>query len=144
MIKTQDKIKNLIAIIVSILAYGLAIYVVVNKAGSVDINDSTQMGNALKAASLLPTALAVFLAFITKNVILSLGAGMLLGALMFTGMSGNNILTSTSSSSLKLDNRLSILAYALNNPLEPVKINCFGFINGKFFLKKSYLKGLPQ
>ncbi|MBQ3419002.1 MAG: hypothetical protein IJH31_02585 [Erysipelotrichaceae bacterium] len=91
--KDQKNLKDIISYIVIILMVMIAIIkcLEVNKL-NIDPKDILSIGATLKVASLLPTALAIFLAFMYKNVILSLASGMLLGGLMVALINGNGFL----------------------------------------------------
>lgn len=91
--KDQKNLKDIISYIVIILMVMIAIIkcLEVNKL-NIDPKDVLSIGATLKVASLLPTALAIFLAFMYKNVILSLASGMLLGGLMVALINGNGFL----------------------------------------------------
>ncbi|MBR0461324.1 MAG: hypothetical protein IJJ00_01245 [Erysipelotrichaceae bacterium] len=54
----------------------------------IDPESIEEIGNAFGVACLIPTVFAVFMAFMYKNVILSLALGMFLGGLMYTGVAG--------------------------------------------------------
>lgn len=86
--KDLKKYKNIISGIIIIITIILAIMSCRNI--NVDPYDTKALGAALKAASMLPTFLAIFLAFMYKNVIISLASGLLLGGLMMNYLYGNN------------------------------------------------------
>lgn len=71
-----------ISIALCILAAVFGAYAAYSAAGTVDISDADSVGKGLQAASLIPTALAILLAFIYKNVAVSLAAGLLSGSMM--------------------------------------------------------------
>lgn len=90
---SRNKVKDIISIAIVLLSICITIIKCNGITSSnIDPTDTVAIGNALGIVSLLPTFLAVFLAFMYKNVLLSLMAGMLLGGLMHVGVNGDNLL----------------------------------------------------
>ena len=88
--KNRDRNKNIISgvVVVFIIVYAIISTLKVAQLG-IDPEDVETVGATLGVASLLPTILAVFLAFMYKDVLISLSAGMLLGGLMKAGIHGH-------------------------------------------------------
>lgn len=91
--KNKLHIKTIISAIVISTIVLFGIISAKNISGSVDGEDVVALGQVLGAASLLPTILAIYVAFTYKNVILALLAGNLLGAAMYVCINGNPLLS---------------------------------------------------
>ena len=90
---SRNRTKDIISIIVVVISIAITIVSCREIAiKQVDPNDVIAVGQTLGIVTLLPTALAIFLAFMYKNVLLSLATGMFLGGLMYTGVHGANML----------------------------------------------------
>ncbi|MBR3227280.1 MAG: hypothetical protein IKF68_01915 [Erysipelotrichaceae bacterium] len=126
--------KDLVRNIVSIIFIIVCIILIINRtrsdvAGGIDIEDLESLGTSLGIISLLPTILAVFLAFVFKNVILSLLAGLLLGGLIYAGILGGSLLDFFTLSCQELVNTVSdyenasilVLCLAIGGMIEVIR-----------------------
>ena len=89
--KTMNR-RLFISIALCILAAVFGAYAASSIASMTDVSNAAEVGKALQAASLIPTALAILLAFIYKNVAVSLAAGLLSGSLMIVILNQQPIL----------------------------------------------------
>ncbi len=88
------KVKKLITLLICLGTVAVIVSVFLN--GSLPALENTEaLGRSLGLFSLLPPVFAVVLAFLTGDVILSLLAGLLAGAAMLTGISGDGVLYGT-------------------------------------------------
>ena len=85
----KNKLKKITIVLLITAAAVLAAFMFINADVLPGLNDTETLGRTLGLWSLAPTILAVALAFLTGDVILSLLAGVLLGAAMLTAVSGS-------------------------------------------------------
>ena len=89
------KTKKLIAILLCAGAIALVSWLLLGDGSLPGLEDTESLGRALGIWSLAPPVIAVALAFLTGDVILSLLAGVITGAAMLTAVAGDGILYGT-------------------------------------------------
>ncbi len=89
------KTKKLIAILLCAGAIALVGWLLLGNGSLPGLEDTAVLGRALGIWSLAPPVIAVALAFLTGDVILSLLAGVITGAAMLTAVAGDGILYGT-------------------------------------------------
>lgn len=120
-----------ISIALCILAAVFGAYAASSIASMTDVSNAAEVGKALQAASLIPTALAILLAFIYKNVAVSLAAGLLSGSLMIVILNQQPILYAVPESIMAIvktvsdpDNMLVlILCMAIGGMVEVIRFS---------------------
>lgn len=91
----MTKLKKPLSALLVIVAMIAAVYVFWNASAFPSLEQVEQLGHSLGALTLLPPVLAVLLAFLTGDVILSLLAGVVAGAAMLTALTGDGVLYAT-------------------------------------------------
>lgn len=89
------KIKKLITVLLCAGAIAIVAWILLGDGSLPGLENTEALGRALGIWSLAPPVIAVALAFLTGDVILSLLAGVIAGAAMLTAVSGNGILYGT-------------------------------------------------
>lgn len=91
----MSKFKKAIGLLLSMCALAVVISVFMRADTLPALENTEQLGHALGILTLVPPLLAVTLAFLTSDVILSLLAGVLTGAAMLTALNGDGVLYAT-------------------------------------------------
>lgn len=89
--KNKLSVKNILSTIVILAIVLIGVIYSIKISISVDIEDTVSLGNTLGVVSLLPTVLAIYIAFAYKNVVLALLGGSILGATMYVSLKGNSV-----------------------------------------------------
>lgn len=89
------KIKKLLTVLLCAGVLAVVAWLFLRGSGLPGLEEPVALGRALGIWSLVPPVLAVALAFLTGDVILSLLAGVIVGAAMLTAVSGNGIFYGT-------------------------------------------------
>ena len=91
----MSKFKKTFAALLSIGAMVVVVSIFVRADTLPGLDSVEELGRALGIWSLLPPVFAVLLAFLTGDVILSLLAGVIVGAAMLTALNGDGVLYAT-------------------------------------------------
>ena len=91
----MSKYKKLIGLLLCLGILVIVAFVFLRADALPSLEDTEALGHALGFLSLVPPVFAVLLAFLTSDVILSLLAGVLVGAAMLTALSGDGVVYAT-------------------------------------------------
>ena len=91
----MKNIKKPIGLLLCLCAMAVAVFVFMRADLLPALENTEELGHALGILSLVPVIFAVSLAFLTGDVILSLLAGVLVGAAMLTALSGDGVVYAT-------------------------------------------------
>ena len=91
----MKKYKKLIGLLLCLGALAVVISVFMRADVLPALDETEELGHALGIISLVPVVFAVALAFLTSDVILSLIAGVLVGAAILTALSGDGVVYAT-------------------------------------------------
>ena len=89
------KYKKPLGLLLCLCAVAVVIYVFAQADTLPALENTEELGRALGVLALVPPLFAVLLAFLTSDVILSLLAGVIVGAAMLTGLNGNGTVYAT-------------------------------------------------
>ncbi len=91
----MTKYKKPIGLLLCLCAMAVVIFVFVQADSLPGLENTEALGHRLGILSVVPVLFAVLLAFLTSDVILSLLAGVLVGAAMLTALSGDGVVYAT-------------------------------------------------
>ncbi len=91
----MSKYKKTAGLLLCLSAVAVVVYVFMRADVLPALENAQDLGHALGFISLVPVVFAVLLAFLTSDVILSLLAGVLVGAAMITALTGDGIVYAT-------------------------------------------------
>jgi len=91
----MTKYKKPLVLLLCLSALAVVVYVFLQADALPGLENTEELGRTLGILSLVPPLFAVLLAFLTSDVILSLMAGVLIGAAMLTALSGDGVAYAT-------------------------------------------------